>query len=254
MDTDRRYSSNGLLLSVRTVGRVTAGIMCVGFLLSVACAIIFNFEITTRTHCGVSNYLPSISAAIAEPPSCYLWRLAVTLCSAQRVFFTLVHYNMYSSILVNKAQYQWLCKLCFFLELTENLGLIGLTCVSSVENHKAHEYFFIVFQTCALLYMMILCMIHRLAITQGPVPTSQEYKTFMRKFTLFITNLVAFISALYFFYRHNRYCEPGVYTIFAFLEYVVVMSNILFHFMVTNNFKEREMKVGSRAGSRLKMK
>eukprot|EP00057_Strongylocentrotus_purpuratus_P025981 XP_011680455.1 PREDICTED: post-GPI attachment to proteins factor 2 [Strongylocentrotus purpuratus] len=251
MDADCRFSNNGLVMTMSTLASFTSGTMLVGFCLSVTFAILFNFKVTTKTHCGVANYLPSISAAIAEPPSSYVWRFAVALCTVQRLGLAVTHYSIYSSISLNKPQYRWLCKLCFFCELMENLGLIGLTCVSSVEHHQAHEYFFIVFQASAMLYMMLQCMVYRLAITHGPGPTHEETKTFMRKLCLFLTNLIAFFSALYFFYRHNHYCEPGVYTIFAFLEYIVVISNILFHYMVTNNFKEREVRMGSRAGSKL---
>ncbi|XP_072171415.1 post-GPI attachment to proteins factor 2-like [Diadema setosum] len=244
MDIGGRFSSNGVVVTFRSASLVTTAIMLVGFLTSVVCAVVFNFKSTTSTHCGVDNYLPSISAAIAKPPSSYIWRLSITLCASQRLFTIVCHYAMYTSIPLNRCQYQWLINLSTAFELIENLSLIGLTCVSSVENHHIHEICFVVFQASSMLFMLVMCMLHNLALNQGTAPTRTEYRSFMRQVSFFVTNVVAFTTALYFYYRHNQYCEPGVYTIFAFLEYVVVLSNIGFHFMVTSNFGDRVIKFG----------
>lgn len=42
-------------------------------------------------------------------------------------------------------------------------------------------------------------------------------------------NFVAIVAALYLYDRHNRYCEPGVYSMFSLLEYVVIVANIVYH-------------------------
>ena len=51
-----------------------------------------------------------------------------------------------------------------------------------------------------------------------------------------MTNLFCFAVALYFYYRHNAYCEPGMYTAFAFMEYLMVLSNMGFHMAAYYDF------------------
>ena len=53
-----------------------------------------------------------------------------------------------------------------------------------------------------------------------------------------ITNIISGISAVYFYLRHNTYCETGVYTLFAISEYLVVLSNTLFHFQAFYDFNQ----------------
>ena len=62
----------------------------------------------------------------------------------------------------------------------------------------------------------------------------------------FRSALVYFVSlalGLYFFIRHNKYCEPGVYSLFALAEYLVVLSNMAFHFAVFYDFKNTSLTV-----------
>lgn len=58
-----------------------------------------------------------------------------------------------------------------------------------------------------------------------------------------------YISALlfagYFFYRHNRYCEAGIYTFFAGCEYVVVLTNIAFHATVYFDMNDKVLQLAT---------
>lgn len=44
--------------------------------------------------------------------------------------------------------------------------------------------------------------------------------------------------ALFFYERHNKYCEIGVYSLFAASEYVFVISNMIFHFQAYFDFAQ----------------
>lgn len=45
--------------------------------------------------------------------------------------------------------------------------------------------------------------------------------------------------SFYFYYRHNAYCEAGIYSFFALCEYAVIIFNILFHSTLYYDFYTR---------------
>lgn len=50
-----------------------------------------------------------------------------------------------------------------------------------------------------------------------------------------------FLTAVYTFFRHEWYCETGVYSIFALCEYLVVFSNIAFHYTAKYDFSDQQV-------------
>lgn len=63
------------------------------------------------------------------------------------------------------------------------------------------------------------------------------------KMKIFCTNTFAWIFALFFYVRHNNYCETGVYSLFAASEYVFVLTNILFHFQAYYDFNQTKLSL-----------
>uniref|UniRef100_A0A8C4RAN1 Acyltransferase PGAP2 n=1 Tax=Eptatretus burgeri TaxID=7764 RepID=A0A8C4RAN1_EPTBU len=63
-----------------------------------------------------------------------------------------------------------------------------------------------------------------------PAPqTISEWKSRCWKQRFCVVNVTSIIVAVYVYNRHNQYCEPGAYTIFALVEYFFVFSNMAFH-------------------------
>ena len=61
-----------------------------------------------------------------------------------------------------------------------------------------------------------------------------------------MTHLLSIVISLYFYWRHNAYCEPGIYSgeetsnkiiiiflnilpVFSLCEYIVILSNMAYH-------------------------
>lgn len=78
----------------------------------------------------VWNFLPSVSAAIGNGTMQYItWCITVTLHAPARFLFIIIYYRYNLKIL--KQQKRYLAKLLSFLNILENLSLLGLTYVSS---------------------------------------------------------------------------------------------------------------------------
>lgn len=205
-------------------------------------ALVWHFDDTTKTHCQVPNYLPSLSAAIGgNMPEMFIWRVAIALHCLPRILLAPSaihkHYKNTQSGRVYHLTTWWFKPLNFLnsiLEVIENGALLTLTYISSVENHAIHEASFIIFMACSMAYMFLSCILSGLTTSK---PMNIEDSTLFRKkvFTM-LFNYFTFGMAVYFFFRHNWYCEPGVYTLFALGEYFTVISNIAFHWYCIKHF------------------
>lgn len=88
-----------------------------------------------------------------------------------------------------------------------------------------------VFLSTSVVHMALVCNNH-----VRPVSSNLSEKTRLMlemtktvKRRIAILNFVTIVTALYLYDRHNRYCEPGVYSMFSFLEYIVIVANIIYH-------------------------
>ncbi|KAM4047662.1 LOW QUALITY PROTEIN: post-GPI attachment to proteins factor 2 [Anomaloglossus baeobatrachus] len=232
----------GPLFAVRFT-TFAVGTVCLplcGFIFCIFWSLIFNLEETTATHCGVPNYLPSISAAIGGvTPQLYVWRFCIGLHSAPRLLVAVAYLNYYMAL----GGSYWRCHINLLLNVCEILCLLLLTYVSSKENHGIHQLAFILFMVFSLGYMMVTIRIWRLSRKYSV--SAEEHRSYKWKLRLFIFNVTAFLISLMFYYRHNAHCEAGVYSVFAFFEYLVVLSNMGFHMTAWWDFGSQELLVCS---------
>ncbi|KAA0195981.1 hypothetical protein HAZT_HAZT004149 [Hyalella azteca] len=190
----------------------------------------------------VTNYLPSISSAIGEfVPQRYIWRTAVALHSAPRFLAAYLYVAFMNRILPKHPVYQVLQKIYTCLNLVEVSSLLGLSFVSSRENYELHKLFFIMFMVCSELYMLLTCLL--LKDNTRQFVSLLEHRAFSIKKQLMFANIFCFMVALYFYHRHNTYCEPGMYTAFAFLEYLIVLTNMGFHMAAYYDFYHYQLTV-----------
>lgn len=205
------------------------------FVFCIIWSILFNYEEVTSTHCHVRNFLPSVSTSVgAYSPQKYVWRMSIALHSTPRFLISLMYYNYFSQLFPSESHWQRLIFACYFLQNAEIFCLIGLTYISSSEDFPLHQKFFVAFVICALLSMFLLFLIYKNRLHRHQ--SRLRRKSARLKLLLLVINLVAFCFSVYFYFRHNWYCEPGLYSLFALAEYIVVLSNIGYHFTAGYDF------------------
>lgn len=132
------------LLSIpfKLVAFIVAGLPFSALTICVILSMVLHFEDSTRTHCGVSNYFPSVSAAVASnAPERYIWRLLIGIHATPRIALAFAFRRfLLSSPLkpyTSTRLFGYACNLACFLNLAENMFLLLLTSISSVEDHGA---------------------------------------------------------------------------------------------------------------------
>ncbi|XP_056229522.1 post-GPI attachment to proteins factor 2-like isoform X2 [Seriola aureovittata] len=207
--------------------------VCLPLLGLIACVFIssvFHFEDSTGTHCQVPNYLPSISASISLSPECHIWRFCIGLHSAPRFLVAFTYFKFYKTRFASKFPESPLSCLNLAFSISENLGLLLLTYVSSSETYCG-----------SLIYMLITCRLWKSIKKYSLSPEDAKSHHWKVRFLLLNISFLAFAG--FFYWKHNMYCESGSYTLFAVFEYLVVFSNMAFHLTAVWDFKSQEVMV-----------
>ncbi|XP_058833861.1 post-GPI attachment to proteins factor 2-like [Topomyia yanbarensis] len=206
---------------------ITVMFPVLGFLFCVVWSLLYNFDQANSTHCLVYNFLPSLSAAIGNyQPQRFVWQFSVLVHAPPRYAIAFLYKNFHVGLL--RKRRKELAYLACILNITELSSLVGLTMWTSIDNYEVHKFCFTTFVIASMSYMIILIIINR-ATRELDILSASEKKSIKYKKRLFVANLCSILLAVYFFIRHNTYCERGVYSLFALSEYVYVYSNIGFH-------------------------
>ncbi|GAB1601632.1 post-GPI attachment to proteins factor 2-like [Argonauta hians] len=233
-NNDKQLPKVYIRVTAPVIASIVAFLPVFGIVFCVSWSLLYEFERSTQTHCRVTNYLPSISAAIGGfTPQRYVWRACIGIHCAPRFLVAFSYFNFHMSMRLAEKNnlYGFLAVVACVLHIIENLALLGLTYVASSENHAVHEKCFITFLASSLTYMALTLILMKWGRTyNGRKMTPREMKSYSTKFYLFFFNISCCFVAAYAYWRHNTYCEPGVYTVFAFSEYSIVASNIWFHY------------------------
>lgn len=214
-----------------------------GLIACVVISLLYHFEESTYTHCQVPNYLPSVSASISLVPERYIWRFCIGLHSAPRFLVAAAYFSLYRSRFSRSKVNLLLSGLALLSSLAENTGLLLLTYVASTETYSYHKHGFIIFIGASLVYMLITCRLWQVIKRFYVHP--EEMTSYRWKVRFFLFNVSCCLSAVYFFQRHNKYCEPGMYSVFALCEYLVVLSNMAFHMTAFWDFGSTEVMVAT---------
>ncbi|XP_056140834.1 post-GPI attachment to proteins factor 2 [Lampris incognitus] len=214
-----------------------------GLIMCLAISLMYHFQESTYTHCNVDNYLPSISASISLVPERYIWRCCIGLHSAPRYLVAVAYFSFYRSRFAKRLLDLLLSGLALICSLAENTGLLLLTYVASTETYSFHKNGFIVFIISSLLHMLITCRLWH--VIKAYCVNPEEVTSYLWKVRLFLFNVSCCLAAAYFFRRHNKYCEPGIYTLFALCEYLVVLSNMAFHMTAFWDFGSKVVMVAT---------
>jgi hypothetical protein len=213
------------------------------FITCISLTIVKDNVNATRTHCNVTNFLPSVSAVIAGfEPQRFIWRFSFAIDSVPRY---LIAYLQLQRLLhrhhVAFPKYyriiQILNSCIHFLELT---FLLLLTYISSNEKKPIHISGFIGFVICSVLHMLCTVLIDYFwRRTKQLCLTEKEQYCRSTRLKCFLTHVFSLVISFYFFYRHNRFCEPNIYSIFCLFEYCVILTNIAFHSIIRDEWDHK---------------
>ena len=187
----------------------------------------------TRTHCNVTNVLPSVSAVIAAyEPQRFIWRFCFAVDSLPR--YLIAYLQLQRLLNRHHVAFRRAYRIIqivnsgiHFLELT---FLLLLTYVSSNEKKQIHIFGFAGFVVCSVLHMLCTVLIdYCWRRTKAFCLNDKERYCRSTRLKCLLIHVLSLGISFYFFYRHNRFCEPYIYSIFCLFEYCVILTNIAFH-------------------------
>lgn len=173
--------------------------------------------------------MPSVSAAIGHyRPQSDVWKAAIAIQAIIRAWILLMYYWLYKETVPVSAR--GISNFALLSYSLENISLVTLSFWTSNENYGKRSFFIekkfvksikliylhflTAFHKVSFIMFLIMSLVHMLTayfimqncrnVSKDPV----DIKSILWKYRMLMINVMAILSACYFFYRHNQYCEP----------------------------------------------
>ena len=209
----------------------------VAFLGCITLSTFKDFKLANQTHCHVFNIFPSLSSCIsAFYPQNTIWRICIGIDSFPRYCIAYIYYKRYYQLKVQNLKFRKaylnFVKTLFIAHLIELTSLLLLTYISSMEIFFLHAISFITFLISSIIYMILTIATYHWP-RESKIGLNMKEKVSKRlKWRLFLFYISMCLASMYFYYRHNRFCEPYIYSMFSLCEYFTVLANIYYHSLI----------------------
>ena len=124
---ERKSTQYALPFTIKTLVGVTMKLNMFGLAFCVIWSVIFDFEKSTKTHCGVKNFAPSISSAIGTfLPQKYVYQVVVSVLMVPR-FLCLLAYKRFYELRIPKVagKKSWMVEfMVLFHIISQNIKLL----------------------------------------------------------------------------------------------------------------------------------
>jgi hypothetical protein len=240
--TNNNNNNNLILLSYPQLISICSTIAQIGLWLCLSISLFWYGESVTFVSCESDrnkiplNFAPSISACIGDfPLQRYIWGLTISFITFPRlfaawIFFVTFKQQKHLALRTNTCIHY----LRLIFHIGEQFSLASLTIVPSRENLPMHRIFFTMFWILFTLNGIISTFIinrNALSIAESTSTIIQKKLALSYKWRSWCisTNILASLSALFWYYKHNTECGNYHYSLFGLSEWYIVITNIFFH-------------------------
>ncbi|CAH8548009.1 unnamed protein product [Dicrocoelium dendriticum] len=229
-----------MVLRFKSIVIAVTSLPFTGLILCTLSSFYVSFDEVTEAICGVSNFIPSISAVTGIAPQLYFWRFAVGLHSTPRVLMAVI-YLRYHKFFVDHMHYpnlfNFVLNASFVLNMIDLATFVGVAYVSNSENFPIHERLFVVFLSASSLYMLVTIAIHEILRFRKLLGFRMTHSLRVKK--IFFGLTMFFLSFLvYHFYQHRFRCKPNAFSWFSASEYGIAVANMGFHMTAAYDFQD----------------